>query len=764
MDPYRPEVHAFGFRAILGLACGSAAGLAFSWLYLPALPGGLLTALLACGGFALGRTRELSSEISQRTADVVRHQQALMRSTGEHERRYAELLDEKLLVENKVAERTADLHETGQRLQHTLEQVQALSYARTDFFNNVSHELRSPLTLILAPLEDLVAGRTPPGGERVAFEAMQRSATRLLRLINQLLDLAKIDAGEMKITLAATDLAQLLQATLSAFEVAAAKKGVLLERRLPATMAPIAVDSAWIESAVTNLIANALRLTSRGGAVRVRLQDDGSQVHITISDDGPGIAPADQDKVFERFAQGETAKPGLVGTGIGLALVREAARLHGGTIELDSELGKGATFTLTLPRRQHETAAVETTSDEVAAAKNPTAALIAPALVDELRAEVRAGRRSGPDPNAALVLVVEDNADLRDFIADVLAVRYRVQTAVDGVQALYMAAKLRPDAVVSDVAMPEMDGYALCQQIRARDEIRSTPVLLLTARTEAASILRGFEAGANDYILKPFHGRELLARVDVHIRLRRMVQELALRERHALLGVLAASVAHQVRNPLTTLCAGLPAMEQRLGSKVDAQTRELMAVMLDCARRIEEMTADLMNLARVDRPAACRFRPADGLKTALRLARARIGETGTLEERIEESDETDGWPGDMNHVFLNLLDNAMRAVSRGGRIRVSARNEHELYVIRVEDSGAGVDAALASRIFEPFFTTRPAGEGTGLGLAIAKDIVDRHGGRLSVSRSELGGAMFTVSLPYLRVSLSSRPALLAPTL
>jgi signal transduction histidine kinase len=720
----------------VGGAIGLAFGISVALLWVPVLPGVLLALLLGISGFACGRSRERDRHAT-RVVQV----------------RYDALLAAKSAVETQFVERTAELHETSKRLQASLDQVQGLSAARTDFFNNVSHELRSPLTLIVAPLEDLVAGRPPPGGERAAFEAMHRSAMRLLRLINQLLDLAKIDAGELQITPMPTELCELLLATTANFEVAAQKRGIVIERRLPGASAPIVIDSAWIESAVTNLIANAIRLTGRGGTVRVELEDREHEVAIAIADDGPGISPADREKVFERFGQGDSRGRMAGGTGIGLALVREAVRLHGGTVELSSELGHGATFTLTLPRGYLVPA-----SEPVTPSHEPIA------LLPEDPGETRGGQRPGPDPNAPLVLVVEDNADLRDFIADVLAVRCRVQTAVDARQALYLAQKLRPDAIVSDVAMPEMDGYELCRAVRARDEIRTTPVLLVTARTEAASIIAGFEAGANDYIVKPFYGRELLARVEVHVRLRRMVQELALRERHALLGVMAASVAHQVRNPLTTMIAGLPAMRQRLGDRADPQTAEMMDVMLECAGRIEQMTTDLMNLSRVDRSAACRFRPSDGLQTAVRLARTRVADSIVIEERIERSAETEGWPGDMNHVFLNLLDNAIRALPSGGTIRLRAMTEHDEYVIHVEDSGPGMDEEMARRAFQPFFTTRPPGEGTGLGLAIAKDIVERHGGQISVQRSELGGARLAIQLPYLRTSISSRPALLAPTL
>jgi signal transduction histidine kinase len=699
-----------------------------------------LALVLVIGAWAIGRTRELSQELGDRVHELTEHSDALTRTTRANEDRYAELLQAKSEVDLKVEQRTSELREATSRLSDTLEQIQELDRAKTDFFNNVSHELRSPLTLILAPLEELVAGRTPPGGDEAAFRAMHRSATRLLRLINQLLDLAKIDAGEMKIAPAPTDLSALGRSILGAFESAAKSKGVALHFGTPLSMPQVVIDPSWIESALTNLLANALRLTPSGGSVRLTIEDHGSEVLLSVADSGPGIAPADHKKVFERFGQSDATKR-VGGTGIGLALVREAARLHGGDVKLDSDVGRGATFTLMLPRRQAPIVPVQPT-DALAVSERPAAQIVTELV--ELR---RVSERPGPGSNAPVALVVEDNPELREFIGNVLAVRYRVRTAHDGKQGLVIARELRPDVIVSDVAMPNMDGYQLTRALRATAETRATPILLVTARTEVTSVLEGFDAGADDYIAKPFPGRELLARVDVHVRLRRLMRDFALRERHATLGVLAASVAHQVRNPLTTIVSGLPAMRTRLGSTIGESTLQLMDVMIDCAQRIERLTVDLMDLSRVDREESGTYRPSDGLRAAIRLVRARLPASITIEEEIADAPLIDGRAGDMNHVFLNVLDNAARAVEPSGTIRVEGVNGDGVYVIRVGDSGPGVDDATAKHIFEPFFTTRPAGEGTGLGLAVAQQVLLQCGGQIELGRSDLGGALFTVHIP-----------------
>lgn len=721
--------------ALLGVAAGAALAVQHG---LPLWSSMAIALAAAIGGWAIGRLRITRRELAARIQEIVDHNQALSVMTRANEDRYAELLEAKAEVDKKVAQRTRELQDATNQLTATLNKLQEIDRAKTDFFNNVSHELRSPLTLILAPLEELIGGRVPSTGQRAVYQTMHRNASRLLRLINQLLDLAKIDAGEMKLATTPTDLLELARASLHAFDAAAHRKGVKLSFQAPPNMTPVSLDASWIESALTNLIANALRWTSRGG-VRVIVRDAGTYVTLAVADDGPGIAPDNQRKIFERFAQGESNNRVVGGTGIGLALVREAARLHGGDVELTSELGKGSTFTIKLPRR----------IDAAALAPRSTASLPAPR---ELLAEVfedtpvQSADRKGPSSTAPLVLVVEDNPELCGFIADVLAPQFRVRAASDGRTGVELARQLRPDVIVSDVAMPEMDGYALCRTLRADESTKSVPVLLVTARTDVSNVLEGFEAGASDYLLKPFHGTELLARVGVHVRLRRLTAQLARQERLAAVGSLAASVAHNVRNPLSSLISGLPAMRARLSSVIDRSTDDLLGIMLDCAERIESMTLDLLDLSRIDREVSGDFAPGSGLLTCTRMFAAQL-EGVELRSDVDDKIVTSGRAGDMNHVFMNLLDNARRAVGPSGTIEIRGVVEGDFYVVTVGDSGPGIDPGALDHVFEPFWTTRAAGEGTGLGLSIAREIIEEHRGQIIVGTSELGGAQFVVRLP-----------------
>jgi signal transduction histidine kinase len=280
--------------------------------------------------------------------------------------------------------------------------------------------------------------------------------------------------------------------------------------------------------------------------------------------------------------------------------------------------------------------------------------------------------------------------------------------------------------------MPIMDGFELCRRLRKNSQTAQLPVILLTARRDVGRVLEGFEAGADDYVTKPFQARELLARVSVHVRLRRMVSEMAHRERLASLGVLAASLAHQVRNPLAAILSGLPAVRKRL-------------------ERIHTLVNDLMDLSRVDQENVARLRPAQGVRACVRLIEARLQGSVQIEADLDDTLELEGRPGDLSHVFLNLIDNAVRAAGDGGRVFLRVVRRGELALFESEDSGPGIPPEAQEAVFAPFYTTRRPGEGTGLGLAIARQVVLQHGGTISVGRSALGGALLTVSLPLATV-------------
>lgn len=665
--------------------------------------------------WALARQIELRSDIADQAQTIIEQYDALVSSTIANERRFEEVVDAKAQVEQRVLDRTA-------QLETALEELQALDRAKTEFFANVSHELRTPLTLILSPLDSLKTA-----SNAVVLETIEQNARRLLRMINQLLDLAKVDAKEASLDAKPTNLAALIENVVSPYRAAALERGVEI-RVSSVPTATIELDPTWMESALTNLIANALRYAR--SVIEVSARDEGGELVFSVRDDGEGLDEKAQTTIFDRFAQAQGTKGG---TGIGLAIVREAARLHGGTASVSCD-ADGTQFFVRVPR--------VITRERAETLPPVDGAVLDP--VDDLQAI----HRPGPFPGAPCILVAEDHPELRRFVADVLAPRFEVIALPDGVTALEHARQHRPDVVVTDVMMPTMGGLELTRQLRAHELTKDVPILLVTARGEPQDVIEGFDAGADDYIVKPFHGRELLARIDAQLRLRTMLHRLAHQERLASLGVLAASVAHQVRNPLTALVSGLPAVRAKMAPKVDERTAEMLDVFVDCAKRIERISLDLLDLSRVDREEDGKVRPGQGLMSAVRLTCAHLPADVDVKTEVDEETEISGRAGDLNHVFLNLLDNASRAIDRKGKIVISGAPHDGSYRVSIEDSGPGIDEEIAARIFEPFVTSRDAGEGTGLGLAIVSDVVKAHGGTIRCGRSEkLGGARFEVDLP-----------------
>ncbi len=755
----------------VGLGLGAAAGTAVVLLgTVTASLVALVAVVFALAGWSIGNVLKLRREVAARVAEIGDHQEALQQSMRANEERFAELLQSKADVERKVEDRTAELREAGQRLAKTLEQVERLSREKSDFFANVSHDLRTPLTLITGPLDDMAAGNKPAGGTPMAIQAMNRNAKWLLRLINQLLDLSKLEAGRVELVRSPIDLTSLTRSVFQSFAAAAEAKGVEMRFQAPEKIEPCALDPVWIESILNNLLGNALRFVGRGGLVQARVVESRDRLRIEVEDNGRGIEPDELPRIFERFAQAGSYRKRRGGTGIGLALVREAARLHGGDATVESELGKGTRFTVTLPRVRAapartspggeagtaRTETPETGSEAGSGTSRPNGDYSDPPrafsdVKDELLEDPSDSEgvadRAGPSESAPLVLVVEDHADTRKYVADVLADHYRVRAASEGKRGLELALELKPDAVVTDIDMPEMDGLELCEQLRRSEPTRTIPVLLLTALGDPSNVVRGFRAGADDYVAKPFHGLELLERLRVQIRLRQMVSDMAHKSRLAMLGQTAASVAHQMRNPLTAISCGLQGFQSKLSPSADPATRELVEMMLDCADRIERITTDLMNVSRIDRAPVDRWRAADGLSSCVRLIRARLPPRVTLQESLDEQAEIEGRPGDLNQVFLNLLDNATRAVGDQGQIELRAESKNGVLQVSVDDSGPGIEPEEREGIFQPFVTTRAAGEGTGLGLSIAKQVIEQHGGTIEVGNSSLGGALFTVRIP-----------------
>ncbi|HEX8536169.1 MAG TPA: ATP-binding protein, partial [Cystobacter sp.] len=417
------------------------------------------------------------------------------------------------------------------------EQLAELDRAKTTFFSNVSHEFRTPLTLMLGPLEDALSDGEEPlsSGQRERLALVHRNGMRLFKLVNSLLDFSRLEAGRAKVAFQPTDLPAYTAELVSHFESAARRAGLLLTVDLAALPEPVWLDREAWEKVVFNLLSNAIKYTFEGG-ITVTLRAEGAEAVLRVRDTGTGIPEQALPHVFERFHRVEGARArSHEGSGIGLALVLELVKLHGGSIHARSVVGEGSTFSVHLPLGSAHLPSGRVLSGEEAGATEARAEPYVAEALGWMRTEADARRKpaaASPAPTGprARVLVVDDNADMRAYVTGLLHPAFEVEAVGDGVRALESLRAHRPDLILSDVMMPRLGGFGLLREVRAADALKTVPFILLSARAGEEASVEGLEAGADDYLVKPFSARELLARVQSHLELARMRREAAAHE------------------------------------------------------------------------------------------------------------------------------------------------------------------------------------------------------------------------------------------
>lgn len=425
------------------------------------------------------------------------------------------------------------------------EALAELDRAKTVFFSNVSHEFRTPLTLMLGPLEDVMESASSlPESTREQLAVARRNALRLLKLVNTLLDFSRIEAGRVQAVFEPVDLSQLTAEIASVFRSAMIKAGLRFKVECEDLGEPVYVDREMWEKIVLNLLSNAFKFTFEGEIALTLRAVDGS-VELQVRDTGTGISKSDLPRVFERFHRIETMRARThEGTGIGLALVLELVKLHGGSVSAESEEGRGSTFRVFIPQGTEHLPA-----EKIGNRRMPVSTALNPeTYIEEAVRWLPAESGAGVDeetpallPSLTVaeparkearetVLVADDNADMRDYLCRLLSQAYDVRTAVDGFDAVEVARRIRPDLILTDIMMPGRDGFGVLREVRKDAEIGRTPVIMLSARAGEESQVEGLDAGADDYLVKPFTAREMLARISTHIRIATMRDEAAKRE------------------------------------------------------------------------------------------------------------------------------------------------------------------------------------------------------------------------------------------
>ncbi|MGV3593330.1 MAG: ATP-binding protein [Gammaproteobacteria bacterium] len=649
-----------------------------------------------------------------------------------------------------------------------------LDRAKTAFFSNISHEFRTPLTLMLGPLRDSLATGDLAQPLRANLEIAMRNAERLLKLVNSMLDFARVEAGRAEASFEPVDLAALTADIASSFRAATERAGLTFDVACDDLGDTVYVDRDMWEKIVLNLLSNAFKFTLEGGiAVQVSREDECAVV--TVSDTGVGVPEAELPRLFERFHRVEgSASRTHEGSGIGLALVQELVRMHGGTIDAASEVGVGTQFRLRLPFGSAHLPADKIRNGTTLAPTRSGAQVYVqevlrwlPATQDPEGVVLERNNDSARDKRfastfGARIVLADDNADMRHYVRELLSGAYRVEAVADGVEALAAARREIPDLVLCDVMMPNLDGFGLLKALRVEPALAEVPVVMLSARAGDEARIEGFERGADDYVVKPFHARELLARVGALLELTTL-RRVALASRNEQLqdadrqkNEFMAMLAHELRNPLAPIRNASVLLARAV--RGDANARSIVEVVQRQVGHLSRLVDDLFDISRITQKRIELDREtvsvADLVRYAIETVEPLVFERNQY-LHVQTSNETMYVNGDVSRLvqcLVNLLNNAAKYTEPGGRIAITTRAEDGHAVIEVADDGMGIAPELLPRIFELFMQadrTRSRSQGgLGIGLAVVQRLVEMHAGRVVAESDGAGkGAKFAIWLP-----------------
>jgi signal transduction histidine kinase len=650
------------------------------------------------------------------------------------------------------------------------EALAAIDRAKTSFFSNVSHEFRTPLTLILGPIEDAVASMQGLSGEPLRL--VRRNAHRLMKLVNALLDFSRAEAGRAQVAFEPTDLAEVTSYLGSAFRSAIERTGLAFHVDCPPLPEPIYIDRELWEKIVLNLLSNALKFTF-DGSISLAVRWCGDHAEVAVRDTGTGIPQAELPHLFERFHRVAGARSRThEGSGIGLALVHDLILLHGGTIQVESALDAGTTFTVSLPSGIGHLPAGRLAAQRAA---GPEARGAAPFMEEALRwdggmavagtAVAKAGTadpafpavESGrEEPSRPRILIVDDNADLRSYIVRLLDGLYQLTTANDGVAGLEAARRIEPTLILSDVMMPRLDGLGLLKALRADRKLGNTPFILLSARAGDESTIEGLEAGADDYLAKPFAARELLARVRTHVELA-LQREALMRAKETAesvnreLSTFSYSVAHDLRAPLRSIDGFSHMLSEDYGGQLGATGQGYLGRIRNAIRHMSLLIDGLLALARITQSELHREGVDVSALAHAAIARLKAGEPGRrVQVIIQDGLHADGDPRLLTVMLDNLIGNAWKFTGKRdqARIEVGVTPHEDQATYFVRDNGAGFDMTHADRLFGVFQRLHSEADfvGTGIGLATVQRVVNRHRGRVWAEGMVDQGATFFFTL------------------
>lgn len=728
-------------------------------------------------------------------------------------------------LEHTVEIRTRDLREEKEKTEKAKAVIEAqanklkdLDRFKTRFFANISHEFRTPLTMIIGPLENAISGLYGKLDDKLTRQVriMLRNAQRLLRLINQLLDLSKLEAGKMDLHAQRRNIVQFLEGILLSCTPLAEKKEIYLDFKSSAESIILYYEPDKMEKVFFNLLSNALKFTPEKGTIGFTLEQHGANdifkegfIEILVTDTGRGIPEKDLAHIFDRFHQVDGSNTREhEGTGIGLALVHELVMLHKGSISVESEVGKGTTFAIRLPMGAAHLNTNQIIEETLSTSPAPSAmtGVITELATESLSFDHEDGEtyNSEEEPEAdfmlgnKLVLVVDDNTDVREYVSSILSDHYVVETAIDGVDGLEKTKRLRPDLVISDVMMPRMDGNELCRLIKENLDLDHIPVILLTARATNDLRIEGLEMGADDYLSKPFNAKELLVRArnlmlmrhqekelkflneeleeKVADQLRQMLNErlkyeeelVEAKERAESSSQLKSNILDNINHEFRTPIAGIIGSADILTMEAPEDLQEFIGYIKQSTYRLQNTLDAVVELSSLEtnhfklNPIQLDFRQAvedvvqrfgpmaeqKGLQVHVALPSSPV---------VIISDDRA-----LTRILDHLLDNAVKFTEHGS-ISFNLFVEEGTARLEITDTGVGFSEDFKPSLFEAFVQesggTSRSYEGVGIGLSISIRLAEKLGATLEAVSQKNIGSTFTLSFPLFRVPSQT----LAPT-
>lgn len=683
-----------------------------------------------------------------------------------------------------------ELDKSRLMLEDSNEKLKELDQVKNRFFANISHELRTPLTLLLSPLETMLHGQARKFDKetRDLMSIMHGNGMRLLKLINDLLDLVRLESGRMEVKREPLEMASFIKGVMGAAQQMADNKGLKLETWVAPELGAVLLDRDKLEKSILNLVFNALKFTPANGVVALRVEKMEDRLVLTVKDTGVGISAKNLPFVFDRFWQADdSSKRKYQGVGIGLSLVKELTEVQGGKVSVVSEVGKGTTFTVNLPFVKAEEGAIPKPEERAPATEavpdaQPGAvagkhseewlanlyrrAALLPTTSAPLAeaAELPEAARNGTHPT---LLVADDEPDMLRFLKSQLVSNYHVIEAVDGQQAFDKASQTLPDIILLDMNMPEKDGLQVCRELRQQESTRDIPIVILTARADEQTKLAALSAGANDFLSKPFSTSELHVRVKNLVVSHHYQEKLAkqnqvlettidqLKETETLLvqtekmvslGRMSAGIIHEINNPLNYATTGLYTLRSKakhLAPEQQAEYQEVLADVEEGIKRVKSIVTDLKTFTHPDVGQIDLVKVSASIGSTLKFLSSEWKDKVQIEQILADNLVIRGNRNKLLQVFVNLVQNSLDAIRRKQfkdekpLIRIEGREEGGKTILTIRDNGEGIEAATLNKVFDPFFTTKDVGEGMGLGLTICYRIVQEYEGRISV-QSERG--------------------------